>query len=116
MCIINFQLIGLYKTINFFILIIILISLILIIISFILPLNFNFKKEKPSTFESGLENLPSRNIFSLRFFLVSIIFLIFDTEIIVLISTPISLFKINGLEILITFTFLTIIILSLLLE
>ena len=99
-----------------FIILMCTISLSLILISFILPSNFNFKKEKPSTFESGLETSTSRAMFSLRFFLVSIIFLIFDIEIILLIPVPIALTKISITENLLVLIFLILITLSLVLE
>nr|YP_010535655.1 NADH dehydrogenase subunit 3 [Alectorobius puertoricensis]UYB78541.1 NADH dehydrogenase subunit 3 [Alectorobius puertoricensis]UYB78554.1 NADH dehydrogenase subunit 3 [Alectorobius puertoricensis] len=71
----------------FFISILITIS-IMIIGSMIKKKNI-FKKEKNSPFECGFDPFSiARQPFSLRFFSISIIFLIFDIEIIILLPFP----------------------------
>nr|YP_010490402.1 NADH dehydrogenase subunit 3 [Ashinkailepas seepiophila]UWM12888.1 NADH dehydrogenase subunit 3 [Ashinkailepas seepiophila] len=61
------------------------ISMMLILISSILSKKLSFNREKPSPFECGFDpKNTSRIPFSIRFFLIAIIFLIFDIEISVL--------------------------------
>nr|YP_008593672.1 NADH dehydrogenase subunit 3 [Pampus punctatissimus]YP_009227688.1 NADH dehydrogenase subunit 3 [Pampus cinereus]AGX85251.1 NADH dehydrogenase subunit 3 [Pampus punctatissimus]AHN49770.1 NADH dehydrogenase subunit 3 [Pampus punctatissimus]AHN52509.1 NADH dehydrogenase subunit 3 [Pampus cinereus]WAJ58203.1 NADH dehydrogenase subunit 3 [Pampus punctatissimus]BAN83653.1 NADH dehydrogenase subunit 3 [Pampus punctatissimus] len=63
-------------------------SIILIIISFWLPL-MNPDHEKLSPYECGFDPLGSARLpFSLRFFLVAILFLLFDLEIALLLPLP----------------------------
>nr|YP_009027401.1 NADH dehydrogenase subunit 3 [Pampus chinensis]AHX59169.1 NADH dehydrogenase subunit 3 [Pampus chinensis]AIA61026.1 NADH dehydrogenase subunit 3 [Pampus chinensis] len=63
-------------------------SVILIIISFWLPL-MNPDHEKLSPYECGFDPLGSARLpFSLRFFLVAILFLLFDLEIALLLPLP----------------------------
>nr|YP_010827592.1 NADH dehydrogenase subunit 3 [Cheddikulama straminea]WFD61188.1 NADH dehydrogenase subunit 3 [Cheddikulama straminea] len=72
-------------------------SLIIIIISFIVMLLTHFlskklieNREKSSPFECGFDPMSSSRLpFSLRFFLIAIIFLIFDVEIALIL--PISI-------------------------
>nr|ASN74024.1 NADH dehydrogenase subunit 3 [Salamandra atra] len=64
------------------------ISTILIIIGFWLPLN-NPDTEKLSPYECGFDPLGSARLpFSIRFFLIAILFLLFDLEIALLLPTP----------------------------
>nr|YP_007625205.1 NADH dehydrogenase subunit 3 [Pseudohynobius puxiongensis]ACK38322.1 NADH dehydrogenase subunit 3 [Pseudohynobius puxiongensis] len=63
-------------------------SLVLITISFWLPLN-NPDLEKLSPYECGFDPLGSARLpFSIRFFLIAILFLLFDLEIALLLPTP----------------------------
>jgi NADH-ubiquinone oxidoreductase chain 3 len=80
------------------ILIIILISTIVIFLaSFLSKKNF-LDREKNSPFECGFEPFNSSRLpFSIRFFLIAIIFLIFDVEI-ALIFPIINIIKINNLR------------------
>nr|ACJ43642.1 NADH dehydrogenase subunit 3 [Euproctus montanus] len=63
-------------------------SLVLITIGFWLPLN-NPDTEKLSPYECGFDPLGSARLpFSIRFFLIAILFLLFDLEIALLLPTP----------------------------
>ena len=63
-------------------------STILIVIGFWLPLN-NPDTEKLSPYECGFDPLGSARLpFSIRFFLIAILFLLFDLEIALLLPTP----------------------------
>nr|YP_009002076.1 NADH dehydrogenase subunit 3 [Pseudocellus gertschi]AGL11938.1 NADH dehydrogenase subunit 3 [Pseudocellus gertschi] len=71
--------------------------------------------EKTSCFECGFNPMsPTRTPFSLRFFLLAILFLIFDVEISLLLPFPLS--SINTNFIITSITFLTILNLGLLYE
>nr|ABS29758.1 NADH dehydrogenase subunit 3 [Hylarana parvacola]ABS29760.1 NADH dehydrogenase subunit 3 [Hylarana parvacola]ABS29762.1 NADH dehydrogenase subunit 3 [Hylarana parvacola]ABS29764.1 NADH dehydrogenase subunit 3 [Hylarana parvacola]ABS29766.1 NADH dehydrogenase subunit 3 [Hylarana parvacola] len=66
----------------------ILISLILALTSFWLPL-ISPNTEKLSPYECGFDPLASARLpYSMRFFLVAILFLLFDLEIALLLPTP----------------------------
>nr|ABS29894.1 NADH dehydrogenase subunit 3 [Hylarana eschatia] len=66
----------------------ILISLLLTVISFWLPL-MSPNTEKLSPYECGFDPLASARLpYSMRFFLVAILFLLFDLEIALLLPTP----------------------------
>lgn len=69
----------------------IIIILTLIFVSYAIKIPLKMKKEKLRTFECGFDpNHNMRNSFSLRFFLVTVIFLIFDAELRIIFPLPIS--------------------------
>lgn len=76
-----------------------------------------FSREKSSAYECGLDpNISARIPLSLRFFLLAVIFLVFDVEIALLIAVPISSFTYYSELIVIVSIFLLILFLGLLHE
>jgi len=62
-----------------------IISLLLLTLSLILAVKGQLNRERASPFECGFDsNSMTRLPFSLRFFLITIIFLIFDVEVVLL--------------------------------
>nr|YP_010324852.1 NADH dehydrogenase subunit 3 [Ixodes ovatus]UNO53695.1 NADH dehydrogenase subunit 3 [Ixodes ovatus] len=69
---------------------IILIPLMIVTISLSIAMKTTMDKEKLSPFECGFDPFSlSRVPFSLKFFLISVIFLIFDIEIVIILPLPI---------------------------
>jgi NADH-quinone oxidoreductase subunit A len=75
-----------------------ILAIILVLASYILVLE-DPDSEKLSTYECGYEPYDnSRHIFNIRFFLIAILFVIFDIEILFLIPWCITISKLNLLS------------------
>nr|BCS79996.1 NADH dehydrogenase subunit 3 [Monomorium triviale] len=100
-----------------FMLMFLTISMILLIINFILSKKSFQDREKISPFECGFDPISSNHIpFSVQFFLISLIFLIFDIEITILIPLT-YLFKFPNMKfIYLSFIILIILLLGLYIE
>nr|AOR07187.1 NADH dehydrogenase subunit 3 [Mesenchytraeus cf. gelidus SL-2017] len=96
----------------------IVIPFILFILSWVLSVRTLNDREKSSPFECGFDpNHSARVPFSMRFFLLAIIFIVFDIEIVLLVPIPLILFSTNVTFLLIgSIMFLVILILGLLHE
>nr|UAA82771.1 NADH dehydrogenase subunit 3 [Seira dowlingi] len=91
------------------------ISFILIFVNSLISKKTTFDREKTSPFECGFDpKTSSRLPFSLRFYLISLIFLIFDVEITLILPIPLVL-KTNNLilTMIITLFFIAILIVGL---
>ena len=70
----------------------VILIIILGIVGFIVQHRANKSREKSSAYECGFDpNISARIPFSLRFFLLAVIFLVFDVEIALLIGVPLTL-------------------------
>ena len=88
-----------------------------LIITLIISIKSLSDREKLSPFECGFDpNHSSRIPFSLRFFLLAIIFIVFDIEIVLLIPIPIIINIITTHQLINTIIFLIILLLGLLHE
>nr|CCI69335.1 NADH dehydrogenase subunit 3 [Metacrangonyx sp. 3 ssp. 1 MDMBR-2012] len=77
---------------NFLVFILFILSLIIYLLANILGKKMKKQREKNSPFECGFDPFKmARTTFSVRFFLVAIIFLIFDIEIVILMPVGILL-------------------------
>ena len=92
-------------------------AILILIISSIISFRSYMDREKLSPFECGFDPKSSARIpFSLRFFLLAVIFLVFDVEIALLLPLPIAIAN-NTLELLLSaVTFIIILILGILHE
>nr|YP_010535421.1 NADH dehydrogenase subunit 3 [Amblyomma tholloni]QLD97056.1 NADH dehydrogenase subunit 3 [Amblyomma tholloni]QLD97069.1 NADH dehydrogenase subunit 3 [Amblyomma tholloni]UYB78008.1 NADH dehydrogenase subunit 3 [Amblyomma tholloni] len=80
---------------KYFILISLIVFVIFVIFVILSPKSF-MSKEKLSPFECGFDPFSiSRVPFSLKFFFIAIIFLIFDVEIVIILPFPLLLFNKN---------------------
>merc|ERR1711944_38353 len=71
----------------------IFVSLLILILGLILNMRSNKDREKRSPFECGFDPKNSARIpFSTRFFLLAVIFLVFDIEIVLLIPLPVIMY------------------------
>jgi len=93
----NFIEIMLFDYYNLFVLILVssILAIVLMLLSYIFVIE-NPDTEKLSTYECGYEPYEnSRHIFNIRFFLVAILFVIFDIEMLFLIPWCVSIAKLN---------------------
>nr|YP_010937300.1 NADH dehydrogenase subunit 3 [Ixodes kohlsi]WKW95296.1 NADH dehydrogenase subunit 3 [Ixodes kohlsi] len=78
------------------ILTIIMIPIIIMFISLLISSKTNNDKEKLSPFECGFDPFSTSRVpFSLKFYLISVIFLIFDIEIVIILPFPLLTQNIN---------------------
>jgi NADH-ubiquinone oxidoreductase chain 3 len=101
-----------------FTLIALLLPLAVLITALILSARSIIDREKSSPFECGFDPKRTARIpFSIRFFLLAIIFIVFDIEIVLLIPVPLTILFTNSVStILIVITFLIILTIGLLYE
>nr|YP_010461832.1 NADH dehydrogenase subunit 3 [Tapinoma ibericum]UUF93598.1 NADH dehydrogenase subunit 3 [Tapinoma ibericum] len=105
--------INMIMIINF----ILLISFLLLFLNFILSKKSFHDREKMSPFECGFDPMSNNRIpFSIQFFMISLIFLIFDIEITLIIPLIYLMFKMNKIMILTMLFFLLILIMGIYIE
>lgn len=92
-----------------------IIAIIIIILARILRSKSNYDREKTSPFECGFDPKNNARIpFSLRFFILAIIFIVFDIEIVLLMPLPLISLIINTIKTeIITIAFLIILLIGL---
>ena len=102
----------------FFLVVLSLVTLGLVCLGYVLGVKVDYRREKLSTYECGFEPLArSRQAFCLRFFILAIIFLVFDVEIALLIPYVLGIGFSAGLGVRIfVFLFVGVLILGLLHE
>nr|YP_009735120.1 NADH dehydrogenase subunit 3 [Acropyga guianensis]QBG38619.1 NADH dehydrogenase subunit 3 [Acropyga guianensis] len=92
------------------------ISFMILMINIIFSIKFLKMREKMSPFECGFDPLTNPRLpFSIQFFLISLIFLIFDIEITLLIPL-IYIYNLNKIMIFSSFLFLIILMFGLIIE
>nr|YP_010988059.1 NADH dehydrogenase subunit 3 [Harpegnathos venator]WON66592.1 NADH dehydrogenase subunit 3 [Harpegnathos venator] len=93
------------------------ISILMLIFNLILAKKMFDNREKNSSYECGFDSISSpRFPFSIQFFLISLMFLIFDIEISLLIPLTISLSKFNSFMPITMLIFMFILIFSIYIE
>nr|QBG38696.1 NADH dehydrogenase subunit 3 [Acropyga silvestrii] len=94
-----------------------LLSFMILIINFIFSIKTQKMREKMSPFECGFDPLINTRLpFSIHFFLISLIFLIFDIEITLLIPLIYMMYFLNKIIIFTSLLFLLILIFGLIIE